>query len=286
MAVDLHTHSDRSDGSDSPAELVRKAADLRLTAVALTDHDTQEGIELARQTADELPIELIPGVEISCEWSPGAMHLVVLFLEPGAGPLQDRLVELQESRSQRNRRIADRLRRLGIDITMDEVFAESRVGVVGRPHFAAVLVRKGVVVDIPSAFTDYLGNHAPAYVPRTRLEPEEAITLARASGGVPVLSHPHTLGHNSAEEFAATYRRLVSAGLIGIDAYYGEYTPSEREELARITRSFGMIPSGGSDYHGSYKEGLELGSGRGDLVVPDSILEELRDAHRSLVGAG
>jgi predicted metal-dependent phosphoesterase TrpH len=285
MAVDLHTHSNRSDGSDEPAELVRKAVAKKLTAIALTDHDTLEGIDDALAAAEGLPIELVPGVEISCEWPPGTMHLVVLFLKPGGGPLQDSLAEVQASRSRRNYRIADRLRQLGIDISMDEVSEESPVGVVGRPHFAAVLVRKGVVADIPTAFTEYLGNQAPAYVSRLRLEPEEAISLARASGGVPVLSHPHTLGHTSADEFAGTYRRLSAAGLIGIDAYYGDYLPEQREELARIARSFGLIPSGGSDYHGSYKEGLELGSGRGDLEVPDSVLEELREVHRDLVKA-
>lgn len=284
MSVDLHTHSNRSDGSDEPAALVRKAVAGRLTAVALTDHDTLEGIEEAEGSARGLPVELIPGVEISCEWAPGAMHLVVLFLRPGEGPLQDRLTELQASRSHRNYRITERLRQLGIDITMDEVIEESQVGVVGRPHFAAVLVRKGIVADIPTAFTDYLGNQAPAYVPRLRLEPEEAINLARASGGVPILSHPHTLGHTSADEFATTYRRLAAAGLVGIDAYYGDYTPQQREDLAAISRSFGLIPSGGSDYHGSYKAGLELGVGRGDLVVPDSVLEELREVHNDLVG--
>ena len=285
MAVDLHTHSNRSDGSDEPAELVRKAVERRLTAVALTDHDTLEGIEAAQKAAKGQPIELIPGVEISCEWAPGTMHIVVLFLPPGDGPLQDRLAELQVGRSQRNYGIADRLRQLGIDITMDEVIHESRVGVVGRPHFAAVLVRKGVVADIPTAFTEYLGNQAPAYVSRIRLEPEEAINLARASGGVPILSHPHTLGHTSADEFASTYSRLTAAGLVGVDAYYGDYSPEQREELAGVARSFGLIPSGGSDYHGSYKEGLELGSGRGDLEVPDSVLEELRDVHRDLVAS-
>jgi predicted metal-dependent phosphoesterase TrpH len=285
MAVDLHTHSSCSDGSDTPAELVRKAAAVGLTAVALTDHDTLEGIEQARQEAAGHPIELIPGIEISCEWSPGAMHLVVLFIEPKPGPLQDRIRELQAGREQRNYHIADRLRQLGIDISMDEVLEESPVGVVGRPHFAAVLVRKGIVADIPDAFNEYLGNQAPGYVPRPRLAPEEAIGLARASGGVPILSHPHTLGHTAAAEFAATYRRLTQAGLVGIDAYYGEYPPEQREELRRICRSFGLIPSGGSDYHGSYKEGLELGTGRGDLEVPDAILEELREVHRTLVEA-
>lgn len=285
MAVDLHTHSNRSDGSDEPADLVRKAAAAGLTAVALTDHDTQEGIEEAQRAAENFDIELVPGIELSCEWPPGALHLVMLFLEPGEGPLQDRLANLQKSRSARNYLIAERLQQLGIDITLEEVQAEARVGVVGRPHFAAVLVRKGVIPDISTAFTEYLGNRAPAYVPRERLEPEEAITLARASGALPILSHPHTLGHTTAVEFAATYRRLVTAGLVGIEAYYGDYSPQEREKLAATARSFGLIPSGGSDYHGSYKEGLELGTGRGDLLVPDAVLDELKEARRRLVGA-
>jgi len=204
-----------------------------LTAVALTDHDTLEGIDEARRAADELPIELIPGVEISCEWTSGAMHLVVLFLEPSNGPLQDRLGDLQASRSMRNHRIVDRLRQLGIDISMDEVVEESTVGVVGRPHFAAILVRKGLVADIPDAFNDYLGNGAPAYVPRLRLEPEEAIGLARASGGVPILSHPHTLGHTSAGEFSATYRRLTEAGLVGIDAFLSRSSTSVQPILVK-----------------------------------------------------
>lgn len=278
MAVDLHTHSDRSDGSDPPADLVARAAARGLAAVALTDHDTLEGVPEAAEAAARLRIELVPGVEISCDWPEGAMHLAVLFLQPGPGPLQDALERVRSRRHIRNERIADRLRRLGVDISLDEVSAEARVGVVGRPHFAAVLVRKGVVPDIPTAFDEYLGNGAPAYVDRERLSPEEAITLAHASGALPILSHPHTLRLNSAAEYASTYRRLAAAGLTGIEAYYGEYSPEHREELAATARSFGLVPSGGSDYHGTYKEGIELGIGRGDLHVPDSVLEELRAA--------
>lgn len=206
------------------------------------------------------------------------MHLAVLFLEPGPGPLQDALERVRSSRNTRNIQIAERLRRLGIDISIEEVLAEARVGVTGRPHFAAVLVRKGVVPDIPAAFDEFLGDQAPAYVDRERLGPEEAITLARASGAIPVLSHPHTLRLDTADDYAGAYMRLASAGLIGIEAYYGDYPPEQRDELAATARSFGLIPSGGSDYHGTYKEGLELGTGWGDLHVPDTVLEELRAA--------
>lgn len=276
MAVDLHTHSNRSDGSDPPAVVVRHAVDADLHAVALTDHDTLDGIAEAAAEAERLGIPLVPGVEISCEWAPGTLHMVVLFLPAESGPLQDRLADLQEGRERRNRQIVDRLRDLGIDIDYAEVQAEAGQGVVGRPHFAAVLVRKGVVPDNNAAFNEYLANGRPAYVPRLRLEPAEAITLARASGAVPVLAHPHTLGFTSSDEFAEMLASLRDDGLIGMEAYYAEYTPEERRRLADTARRFGLIPSGGSDYHGTYRPGVQVGTGHGDLVVPDETWHELQ----------
>lgn len=276
MAVDLHTHSNRSDGSDPPAVVVRHAVDADLHAVALTDHDTLDGIAEAAAEAERLGIPLVPGVEISCEWAPGTLHMVVLFLPAESGPLQDRLADLQEGRERRNQQIVDRLRDLGIDIDYAEVQAEAGQGVVGRPHFAAVLVRKGIVPDNNAAFNEYLANGRPAYVPRLRLEPAEAITLARASGAVPVLAHPHTLGFTSSDEFAEMLASLRDDGLIGMEAYYAEYTPEERRRLADTARRFGLIPSGGSDYHGTYRPGVQVGTGHGDLVVPDETWHELQ----------
>jgi predicted metal-dependent phosphoesterase TrpH len=276
MAVDLHTHSRFSDGSDTPTEVVRAAVAAGLTALALTDHDTLAGIPEAVAAADR--IEVVPGVEISCDWSPGTMHMTVLFLEPGHGPLQEALGAVRDGRETRNRRIVDRLRDLDIDITYEEVVAEAGRGVVGRPHIAAILVRKGVADNIAQAFRDLLGNGKPAYVDRFRLTPEQAIRLASESGAVSVLSHPHTLGLNSAAEFADTFRHLRAVGLVGLEAYYAEYPPDERLELASVARSHGLIPSGGSDYHGSYRPGVSVGTGHGDLNVPDALLEELRAA--------
>ncbi|MDH5374122.1 MAG: PHP domain-containing protein, partial [Acidimicrobiia bacterium] len=184
MSVDLHTHSRFSDGSDSPTALVNQAKAIGLTAMALTDHDTLGGIGEARRAADGSSLELIPGVEISCEWSPGTLHMVVLFLEPGPGPLQDRLAGLQQARATRNDRIVDRLNDLGIDITVEQVAKEAGAGVAGRPHIAALLVERGVVADMRAAFDEYLGNGRPAYVGRERLSPEESIELARRSGAL------------------------------------------------------------------------------------------------------
>ena len=160
---------------------MRIAARAGLSSVALTDHDTLEGLAEAQVTADGVGVELIPGTEISCEWPKGTMHMVMLFLEPGPGPLQDRLGALQDSRNGRNEVIVERLQDLGMDITYEEILTEAGGGSVGRPHFAAVMERKGYVEDFRAAFDEYLANGRPAYVARDRLEPDEAIRLALAS---------------------------------------------------------------------------------------------------------
>lgn len=275
MAVDLHSHSTYSDGSDTPAELVSRARELGLTAVALTDHDTLEGVEEATAAADG--IEVIPGTELSLQRLEGGMHLVVLWLSPGRGPLQDRLAELQYARGSRNQLIVDELTRLGMPITLDEILVEAGDGSVGRPHIAAVMVRKGYVPDIKTAFDLWLANGAPAYVKRRLLTPEEGIGLAIESGAVPVLAHPHTLGINRAVEMADILDELKSYGLIGLEAHYSTYHQHERDGYADLARRFGLLASGGSDYHGTYKQGIELGSGHGDLAVPESLLEALRE---------
>ena len=280
MVVDLHVHSNASDGTESPSEVVRLAASAGLTAIALTDHDTLEGVDEAREEAGSRQIELIPGVELACEWDRGGLHIVVLFLEPGEGPLQDRLGELRRARHCRNRALAQCLAGLGIEIEYAEVVEEAGEGSVGRPHFAAVMQRKGYVPDIATAFRSYLGAGAPAYVPRRLLPPDEAIALALQSGAIPVLAHPHTLGLDTSAEYAATYRRLAGYGLVGVECFYGDYSPAVRLDLERSVRSFGLLPSGGSDFHGDYKPGLQVGTGRGDMLVPDRVLVDLRDARR------
>ncbi len=274
MAVDLHAHSTASDGSDPPRTLVRRAARIGLSAVALTDHDTQEGIAEAEEAAVAAGIELVPGVELSLD-HPG-MHLLVLFLEPGAGPLQDRLAGLQAGRDDRNARIVEVLQGLGMDITLEDVEAEAGGGSVGRPHIAAVMARKGYVPDIPTAFEEYLAAGRPAYQPRPRLSPADALDLACRSGGVPVLAHPHTLGLAD-HHLEDLLDELAGHGLVGLECLYATYTPDERARLVEMARRHGLAVSGGSDYHGTYKEGLQLGIGFGDLVVPEKVLEGLRE---------
>jgi len=277
MTVDLHAHSTASDGSDAPAHLVELALDAGLRSLAVTDHDTQEGVEEALAASSTTDLELIPGVELSLGYDRGGMHLVVLWLVPGDGPLQDRLAALRDGRDVRNLEIVRRLSSVGMPVTIEEIEDEAGGGSVGRPHIAAVMVARGYVPDIRTAFDLWLGAGKPGYVGRDRLDAEEAIGLARESGGVPILAHPHTLGITTAAEMADLLVWLKRAGLVGLEAFYGAYRRHERDGYADLARRFGLIPSGGSDYHGTYKPGLMLGSGYGDLVVSDAILDELRE---------
>lgn len=277
MAVDLHLHSVYSDGSDTPEEIAGRAHAIGLTGIALTDHDTLEGVSRAAAAASARALRFIGGTELSVLWHDQSMHLLVYFLDPTPGPLQDRLSELRAARSRRNDQIVDRLQQLGLDISIDEVQREAATGVVGRPHFAAVLIEKGYVETVANAFDKYLAAGRPAYVPRTRLAAGEAIGLSRESSAVPVIAHPHTLNLR-AEQFASGFRELVSLGLGGIEAYYGEYSPEMRARIATICDDLGIVATGGSDYHGKYKPRLQVGVGRGDLRVPDEVFDRLEAA--------
>lgn len=281
MPVDLHLHSRISDGTDPPERIVDLAVEAGLSALALTDHDTLGGIAAAASRANQRGIRLIPGTELSVDWvNGGAMHMLVYFLEPGSGPLQDRLDWIQQARSARNARMVGLLAGAGVELSLDEVAEEAGGAVVGRPHFAAVMTRKGYTKDLADAFDRFLAQGRPAYLPRERLSAAEAVTLARSSGGVPVIAHPHTLG-NSVDEYQAAFAELADHGLGGIEAYYSEYDPELREHLASVATDLGLVATGGSDYHGEYKPNLRVGTGRGDLVVPDRTVADLEDNRRA-----
>lgn len=274
--IDLHLHSTASDGSEAPADVVRMAANLGLSAIALTDHDTLSGIPEAVTQASLRAIELIPGTELSVKWDRGAMHLIVLFLQPGDGPLQRRLGELRRGRNLRNALIIERLTEIGLPVLEEEVLGLAGGESVGRPHIAAVMLHRGYVDSIADAFDRYLGWGRPAYFARARLGPEEAIGLTLEAGAVPVLAHPHTLSLDSSAEVVSTLTGLVKAGLVGIESHCPAYSPLEREGYLALAERFGLAPSGGSDFHGTFKPDIEIGIGRGDLSVPDHFLDALR----------
>jgi predicted metal-dependent phosphoesterase TrpH len=282
--IDLHTHSTVSDGSEPPGRIAEMAAAAGCSAFALTDHDSLDGLAPAREAAARVGVTLVPGCEISCRKPPptpgrpaigGSVHVLVYFVEPGEGPLQDELVALRRDRADRNLRLRARLAELGVPVDYDAMVAEAggEAG-LGRPHFARALVRSGAAADIDDAFNTYLADGRAAYVPKSRLSPTDVARLATAAGGVAVLAHPLTLGLDpSALERLVT--ELAEAGLGGVEAVYGRYTTDERRALKRMARRCGLVATGGSDYHGSFKPDLQVGTGMGDLDVPDSALEEL-----------
>ncbi|TAN31043.1 MAG: PHP domain-containing protein [Actinomycetota bacterium] len=274
--IDLHTHSRFSDGSDSPQGIVELAKAAGCSHIALTDHDRLDGIGFAKQRADELGIGFISGVEISCIFQVGTFHLLVYFLEPVPGPLQDRLNDIQQARTDRNLALARKLRDAGFPITWDELIEEAGGPNLGRPHFAAVMLKKGIVSSIQEAFDKYLAKGQPFYVAKVLLGPKEAIELALASRALPVIAHPLSLDlHGS--ELPLYISELKGYGLAGIESYYGRYSPEQRSFLVELAASLSLVATGGSDYHGTYKSGLHIGIGEGDLLVPDSVLDELRN---------
>jgi hypothetical protein len=282
--IDLHTHSTVSDGSEPPTSIPEMAAAAGCSAVALTDHDSLSGLAEARAAADKLGITLVPGCEVSCRKPPpppgqrpigGSVHVLVYFVEPGDGPLQDELVALRRDRAERNASLRARLDELGVPVDYDAMVAEAggEAG-LGRPHFARALVRAGAVESIDDAFDRFLADGKAAYVPKSRLSPADVARLAVASGGIAVLAHPLTLGldPSALERLVA---ELAEAGLGGIEAIYGRYTTDQRRGLRRMAKRLGLAATGGSDYHGTFKPDLEVGTGMGDLDVPDSALEDL-----------
>jgi 3',5'-nucleoside bisphosphate phosphatase len=273
--IDLHLHTTASDGVRSPSEIVNYAKAKGLQAIAVTDHDTIEGLEEAVTEGQRIGFEVIPGIEISAEHSPGSMHLLGYFLDIHHPLLNERLAYLQKARAERNPKIVENLNRLGVKISYDEVVKASGGGQVGRPHFAQVLLEKGYVRTFQEAFERFLKKGASAYVDKVRFRPAEAIHFIREAGGVAVVAHPNTLGVNGSKAFEALLLQLIREGLEGIEAHYPEHSPSETAQYKFLAEKHGLVITGGTDYHGIQGTDLDIGVGRGDMKLPYSILENL-----------
>ena len=272
--IDLHTHSTFSDGSLPPAELVGRARQARVIALALTDHDGMLGIDAFLAACTATGIRGVPGVEISVEFKPGTLHMLGYFLNHKAPAVEAALAKLRGSRVDRNRVILEKLNRLGCGLAWEDVAKFAAEDVVGRPHFALALIEKGVVKDKAEAFGRLLGKGKPAYTDRFRLNVAESIGMIRQAGGVPVLAHPFTLGYERRRlrEFVA---ELAAQGLQGIEAYYSEHNPDQQKLYLSIAAECGLAVSGGSDFHGSINPDIHLGTGFGQLAVPDSLVDLL-----------
>ncbi len=274
--IDLHTHTTHSDGSASPEELIGLASAKRARAVAITDHDTVSAIVGARAVADRFGIEFVAGIEISAEYSPGTMHILGYCINDESTALAVKLDELQKARQRRNPQIASRLRSLGFDISYDEVVEVAGNQVVGRPHFARLMIEKGYVASIQEAFDRFLKKDAEAYVEKARLSPRESIALIHEAGGVAVLAHPYQLKLSSREEVDQLVGELAGLGLDGIEAVYSRHSAAERASYSEVATRHGLLVTGGSDYHGSYKPDISIVTGLGDLEVPYELLEAVK----------
>ncbi len=265
MSADLHVHTTASDGTDGPEEVVLRAKELGLKAIAVTDHDTVEGVEPALAAGYLNDLEIVAGVELGAEYLGKELHLLGYFINIDNNSLKNKLRLLMSERKKRILKMTQQVQNLGIPVDYEKVLAVSRSGSVGRPHLARVLVEEGVVKNIAEAFSKYIGFGCPAYVPRYKLKPVEAIKIISEAGGVPVLAHP---GQNNAHE---RLDMLINAGLAGLEVYHPAHSQEQENYFLRLAGERGLIITGGSDYHGpGHKTGNRLGA----VTVPyDSVKE-------------
>ena len=286
--IDLHTHSNKSDGTYTPEELVRYAQEKGLSAIALTDHDTVDGIAEAIGASEKMkaegiaPVpEVIPGVELSTDHNGKDIHIVGLFPDWENAEFSDRLHAFADARIYRNLRMCKLLMDAGYEITYEDLEAAFPDTVITRAHFAQYLLRRGVISSIEEAFSKLIGDDCPYFVSREKISPHFAVEFLLQFGGVPILAHPLQYKMTDAD-LQALVSSLSELGLTGIEVYYPGYKPSDTAGLCRLADQYGLFYSGGSDFHGANKKNLDLGTGYGHLYVPDSILAPLREKAMSL----
>lgn len=267
---DLHTHTRFSDGTDEPAELVARAAKAGLSCVAVTDHDSVEGVSQAVEEGARRGIEVIPGIELTAELDGVEVHMLGYLLDHRDPGLKARLAELRDNRVGRVHEMIRKLALQGIDLKPEAVFSLSKDGTVGRLHMARAMVNEGIVGSVWEAFDKFIGDRCPAYVSHFRLTPEDAVALLRSHGGVPVLAHPYSLKKDE------IIPALAEAGLMGLEVYYPEHSQSMINFYRDLAKKLGLVMTGGSDYHGSAKPSVRLG----EAGVGKDGVEALKEAQR------
>jgi predicted metal-dependent phosphoesterase TrpH len=275
--IDLHAHTTASDGSLTPRELIRLANAVGLQALAITDHDTVDGLPAAVTAAADTGLELVPGIELAVDYSPGRFHMLGYFIDHDSAALTGRLRELKENRARRNASMVERMQNLGLDLTMEDVIAESGGGVIARPHMAKALVRKGVVSTVREAFELYLGEGRPAHIPKDKISIQQGIDLIHSAGGLASAAHPNSLGLDSHQAIPA-FKRFREIGLDGVECYYSQFTPEQTEFYLRAASDVGLLPTGGSDFHGDSKPHVQLGQVIDGRPVAYDVLHRLKRA--------
>jgi predicted metal-dependent phosphoesterase TrpH len=280
VKIDLHIHSTASDGSLSPAEILTLAQDLNLGAIAITDHDTIDGSKEAIAFGIPPAIQFLTGVEISASPPPpfscsGSFHILGYSINLDDPVLNNTLSLLQESRKNRNPKILTLLSNMGIRLTLEEIRSGVGECQLGRPHIALIMVKKGYVQSIDEAFEKYLGKGKPAYVDKYRIDCAKAIETITEAGGIPVLAHPTLLQIKNNEIFENLVSTLKEMGLKGIEIYYPEHTLDLVSHYAEIANRHNLLMTGGTDFHGSIKPEIKMGSGKGNLSIPYDLYEKL-----------
>lgn len=275
--VDLHSHTDASDGSDAPFELIDNALRAGVTALSITDHDTFAGYGAAKPYSSSKGLDLLCGIELSTKYMGQTVHLLGYF--PGAAPAEafgTWLLVLQEKRRDRNRRLVENLRKLGVEITLEEVEALGKT-MAGRPHFATILVRKKYVKTMQEAFNKYLAEEGRAFTEREEVPLDEGIQRMREGGGIPVIAHPVRLGRRTAAEEAEWIAAAKDMGMLGLEVRHSDHDAAAVARYTALANRLGLLTTGGSDYHGTYKPDIKLGTGKhGNVNVPMEWLDRLR----------
>lgn len=273
--IDLHTHSTCSDGSMSPSELVAHAKERGVSAIALSDHDTVAGIDEALEAGKKQGVEVVPAIEFSVQ-SDTETHILGFYIDHKSPILAEALQNINSVRHQRTVNTCNKLRALGFDITMEEALAIAPAGIIGRAHFARILVEKGYIQSVREGFDKYLANGRPAYDGTQYLTASAAVGLIDAIGGVSFVAHPHLirLDDKTLREFLISLKNI---GLSGIEGYYNEYTPEMQSYFQSLARELGLDISGGTDFHAKMKPHIEIGVGQGKMSIPYSVLERIKE---------
>ncbi|MCD8192198.1 MAG: PHP domain-containing protein [Oscillospiraceae bacterium] len=274
--IDLHVHTTASDGTLTPAAVTARARGLGLAAIAITDHDTVEGVAEAMRAGKELGVEVVPGIELSCYYRGREVHVLGYFIDIASASLAETIRAVTENRKARNYIIAERMAADGLPVSIDELKRRFPHTVIGRPHFAEVLVEHGLADSVSDAFARYLNRGRPYFEPQKRMNMDEAAAAINAAGGLAVLAHPYQYRYSEAE-MRRLFADFKSCGGTGIECFYSGYDAEKSAFLTSAAAELGMCVTGGSDFHGSVKPDIELGSGKGGLNVDRELLNKLKE---------
>lgn len=273
--IDLHTHSTCSDGSMSPRELVRHAAKKGLAAIALSDHDSVSGVKEAMEEGKRVGVEVVPAIELSVQ-SETETHILGYYIDIDHPLLRQALDSVMDTRHQRTVNTCNKLIALGFDVSMEEACEIAPSGIIGRAHFARIMMEKGYISSVKEGFDKWLGVGKPAYDGTQALTASQAVRLIKDIGGYAYVAHPHLI-RISDEELKAFLIELKGCGLDGIEGYYNEYTPEMQDKFQSLAKELGLKISGGTDFHAKMKPHIEIGIGQGNMKIPYSVLEEMRN---------